>query len=99
MLIENTYLDIEVAGHTDTKGNKEHNLQLSTKRAKNVMDYLILQGVNSSQLTFKGYGEEFPINECKDDVWCVKEKHAENRRIEFNIVNISYQVNFQKNSA
>ena len=99
MLIENTYLDIEVAGHTDTKGNKEHNLQLSTKRAKNVMDYLILQGVNSSQLTFQGYGEEFPKNECKDDVWCVEEKHAENRRIEFNIVNISYQVNFQKNSS
>ena len=32
-------------------------------------------------------------------MWCTKEKHAENRRIEFNILNISYQVNFQKNSS
>lgn len=99
MLKENNYLNIEVGGHTDTKGTKEHNLQLSGKRAKNVLDYLVLQGVDTSQLTYKGYGEEFPKNECIDDVWCSKEKHAENRRIEFNIVNISYQVNFQKNSS
>ena len=50
-------------------------------------------------MTFKGYGEEFPINECVDNVWCNDEKHAKNRRIDFNINNISYQVNFQKNSS
>ena len=99
MLIENSYLEIEVAGHTDTKGSKEYNLTLSKTRAKNVMDYLILQGVDPSKLTYKGYGEEFPINECVDNVWCNDEKHAKNRRIDFNINNISYQVNFQKNSS
>ena len=99
MLIENPYLEIEVAGHTDAKGSKEYNLTLSETRAKNVMDYLILQGVESSKLTFKGYGEEFPINECVDNVWCNDVKHAKNRRIDFNINNISYQVNFQKNSS
>ena len=39
MLKENNYLNIEVGGHTDSKGTKEHNLQLSGKRAKNVLDY------------------------------------------------------------
>ena len=34
------------------------------------MDYLILQGVGFDQLSFKGYGEEFPINECEDGVSC-----------------------------
>ena len=63
------------------------------------MDYLILQGVDSSQLSYKGYGEEFLTNECDDDIWCSKEKHAKNRRIDFNITNISYQINFQKNSS
>ena len=99
MLKENSYLQVEVSGHTDSKGSKEHNLVLSEKRAQNVMDYLILQGVDSSQLSYKGYGEEFLVNECEDDIWCSKEKHAKNRRIDFNITNISYQINFQKNSS
>ena len=59
MLKENSYLEVEVSGHTDSKGSKEHNLVLSEKRVyQNVMDYLILQGVDSSQLSYKGYGEE-----------------------------------------
>ena len=58
-LKDNNYLNIEIGGHTDSKGTKEHNLQLSENRAKNVMDYLILQGVSVDQLSFKGYGEEF----------------------------------------
>ena len=99
MLKENSYLQVEVSGHTDSKGSLDHNLVLSEKRAQNVMDYLILQGVDSSQLSCKGYGEEFLTNECDDDIWCSKEKHAKNRRIDFNITNISYQINFQKNSS
>jgi len=99
MLKENSYLNIEVGGHTDTKGTKEHNLTLSENRAKNVMNYLQLQGVDSMQLSYKGYGESSPLNECLDGVWCNKEKHAMNRRIEFNITNISHQINFQKNSS
>ena len=99
MLIENNYLHIELAGHTDVKGEKSHNLLLSEQRAKSVQDYLILQGVDTSQLTYKGLGEGFPINKCIEGVWCTEQKHAENRRIEFNISTISYQVKFQKNST
>ena len=99
MLKENNYLHIEIAGHTDVKGEKSHNLLLSEQRAKSVQDYLILQGVDISQLSYKGFGEEFPINKCIEGVWCSEEKHAENRRIEFNISRISYQVKFQKNST
>ena len=99
MLIENSYLNITINGYTDSKGIKENNLILSEKRSKNVMDYLLIQGVDSTQLSFKGFGEENLINECVDGIWCNEEKHAENRRIEFNISDISYQVNFQKNSS
>ncbi|MBT6698788.1 MAG: OmpA family protein [Flavobacteriales bacterium] len=99
MLKENNYLHIEIAGHTDVKGEKSQNLLLSEQRAKSVQDYLILQGVDTSQLSYKGFGEEFPLNECVEGVWCTEEKHAKNRRIEFNISSISYQVKFQKNST
>mgnify|MGYP006129831055 CR=1 FL=1 len=99
MLKENSYLNVEVGGHTDSKGTKKHNLILSEDRAENVMNYLILQGVDVSQLRYKGYGEDRPLNNCVDDVWCSKEQHAENRRIEFRITNITHQINFKKNSS
>ena len=99
MLNVNKYLSIEVGGHTDSKGKAAYNLTLSEKRAKNVYDYLVKQGVDTSQLSFRGYGESDLKNICKDGVKCSDEQHAENRRIEFKIKKISYQINFEKNSS
>lgn len=99
MLKETSYLSVEVGGHTDSKGKKSYNLLLSENRAKNVYDYLAQQGVTINQLTYKGYGEERILNKCHDGIYCDDEKHAENRRIEFSVKNISYQVHFDKSSA
>ena len=99
MLKSSSYLNVEIGGHTDSKGKKEYNLELSEQRAKNVMDYLILQGVDNSQLSYKGYGERILTNDCSDGVFCNDVKHAQNRRIEFRITNISHQVSFANNSA
>ena len=56
-----------LVGHADVKtGTAEYNQKLSEKRAKAVYDYLIEQGVNKDQLTWKGVGSTqniFPINE------------------------------------
>ena len=92
MLKSNSYLSIEVGGHTDSKGTQSYNLTLSDQRAKNVYDYLVNQGVDTSQLSYKGYGET-DLKNKKDGL------NAENRRIEFNIKKISYQINFGKNSS
>lgn len=54
-------LIIEVVSHTDTRGTSEFNLKLSEKRAESIVKKLISLGVDSSRLTFKGYGEEQPI--------------------------------------
>ena len=99
ILKENSYLNIEVGGHTDSKGTKASNLILSENRSENVMNYLISQGVDSLQLSNKGYGEERLKNHCANNIWCSKEQHAENRRIEFKIKNITHQINFEKNSC
>ena len=99
ILRENSYLNIEVGGHTDSKGTKKGNLILSEDRAENVMNYLILQGVDAAQLKYKGYGEERLLNHCTNDVWCSNKNHSENRRIEFKITNITHQINFEKNSC
>jgi len=92
MLKSNSYLSIEVGGHTDSKGTQSYNLTLSDQRAKNVYDYLVNQGVDTSQLSYKGYGET-DLKNKKDGL------NEENRRIEFKIKKISYQINFKKNSS
>ena len=98
MLKENTYLSVEVGGYTDSKGEDKYNLILSEKRAKNVQDYLVAQGVDVQQISYKGYGEEKLKNKCSNGVRCSSALHSENRRIEFAIKKISHQINFNKNS-
>ncbi len=72
----------EIQGHTDNTGNANSNMTLSQKRAESVMNYLISQGVNASQLTAKGYGQDMPkvSNDTADG-------RAQNRRVEFKRTN------------
>ncbi|NNM74640.1 OmpA family protein [Enterovirga aerilata] len=50
-----------VEGHTDGKGSDEFNLDLSTRRANAVVEYLTAQGVDTARLEAKGYGKQKPI--------------------------------------
>jgi OmpA-OmpF porin, OOP family len=52
---------IEIAGHTDSQGNDDYNLDLSQRRAESVKKYLIEHGVKEKRLVSKGYGEREPI--------------------------------------
>lgn len=79
-LVNNPTLNIEIGGHTDNQGSKQHNQQLSENRAKAVMTWLIGSGIDSSRLTFKGYADSVPIK--SNDT---PEGRAENRRTEFKI--------------
>lgn len=51
---------VDVEGHTDATGSESYNQKLSERRAANVADYLIAQGVPASMLTVYGYGEMRP---------------------------------------
>ncbi len=53
--------DIRVEGHADATGSEEHNLKLSNQRADAVANYLESQGVKTSRVDEKGYGEAQPI--------------------------------------
>ncbi len=52
---------IEIAGHTDSDGDDSSNLTLSQRRADAVKKYLVQNGISSSRLVAKGYGEMYPI--------------------------------------
>jgi OmpA-OmpF porin, OOP family len=71
---------IEVAGHTDLRGNDAANMALSEARAKAVVDALAAKGVSGSSLTAKGYGETKPL-----DTGTTSEALAKNRRIDFTV--------------
>src|SRR3954453_15242550 len=51
---------IDVAGHTDSTGTPSHNQTLSENRADSVRSYLVDQGVPSSRISARGYGETMP---------------------------------------
>ncbi|PKB16190.1 OmpA family protein [Flavobacterium sp. 5] len=81
-------LKIEVRSHTDSRQSAKYNEKLSDKRAKTTVDWLIENGINSSRLIGKGYGESQLINQCADGVKCTEEEHQANRRSEFIIVSM-----------
>ncbi|GLS24724.1 OmpA family protein [Marinibactrum halimedae] len=81
ILINNADLQIEVEGHTDSDGPSAHNQNLSERRAKTVMMYLIKGGVKSERLSYKGYGESQPIADNT-----TSEGAARNRRVVLRIL-------------
>lgn len=60
-LLRNPQLVVEVAGHTDSDGAAEYNLDLSNRRAAAVRQFFIDRGVAADSLTARGYGESQPI--------------------------------------
>lgn len=60
LLRDNPNVTIEMASHTDRKGSDDYNLDLSHRRAKSVIDYLIEAGISSDRLQYQGYGESRP---------------------------------------
>ncbi len=54
-----------VTGHTDRIGSEAYNQKLSERRAKQVKEYLVSQGVDASRLQAVGKGESDPVVACK----------------------------------
>jgi outer membrane protein OmpA-like peptidoglycan-associated protein len=72
--------NIEVQGHTDSKGSTSYNQTLSERRATAVSNYLSQKGISSTRLTTKGYGETAP--KYSNDT---EEGRSKNRCVEFHI--------------
>jgi len=71
-----------IFGHTDTKGTKTYNLNLSFKRAEAVREILLNEGISEKNLTILGKGENQLAVSTADET-----KHPANRRAEIKILN------------
>ena len=58
-------LNINLSGHTDSKGNPQSNLTLSQQRADAVKSYLVSKHIQSKRINAVGLGNELPKN-CTD---------------------------------
>lgn len=88
VMIENPTIKINIKSHTDSRASFEYNDQLSERRAKSTLEWLVKNGIDRTRLTAKGYGERELVNKCSDDVPCSGEEHQANRRSEFIIVGL-----------
>lgn len=76
-LLASPDVNIEIHGHTDSKGNPKSNLKLSEQRAQSVVNYLATKGVKLSRMKAKGWGADMPIADNKTE-----SGREQNRRIE-----------------
>ena len=72
-------MEIELFGHTDTRGNPALLLNLSKKRVAAVKNYLIKHGIDAKRISGKGYGGSKPLGTGTDEI------EIKNRRVEFKI--------------
>jgi outer membrane protein OmpA-like peptidoglycan-associated protein len=79
----NDEIVIMAKAHTDSRGTDQYNLDLSDRRAKSTVQYIISKGISASRISGKGYGESEPKVPCEP---CTEEQYSQNRRSEFLIV-------------
>jgi len=77
-------IPMEIAGHTDSQGREEMNLQLSQSRADAVLMELQRRRILTASFSAKGYGETTPIAPNN-----TQEGREANRRIEFTLISPS----------
>ncbi|MEN3043679.1 MAG: OmpA family protein [Candidatus Hydrothermales bacterium] len=83
MLKDNPTIIVEIGGHTDERGTRSYNKNLSQQRAESVRNYLFEKhGIELLRLIPLGYGEDLPIIKNAK----TEEEHQLNRRVEFKIL-------------
>ncbi len=69
-----------IEGHTDSRGDKEKNVDLSVRRAYRVRAFLVARGVGSERLVAKGFGPKAPVASNRN-----ARGRAKNRRVVFSV--------------
>ena len=84
LMMKHPRMEVELGAHTDSRASDIYNLRLSSKRANNVLEYLVNNGIDKKRLKPKGYGKRKQLINCGNN--CSEAEHAVNRRCEFIIL-------------
>jgi outer membrane protein OmpA-like peptidoglycan-associated protein len=83
LMMKTPAMQIEIAGHTDSVGDEQYNLQLSERRAKAVTKYLLGKGIENTRINTTFFGEQKPTTTNE-----TQEGRGRNRRVEFKILKL-----------
>jgi len=84
LMKKNPEMVIKVEGHTDNRGTDAYNMDLSERRSRSTVQYVISKGIAKDRISGQGFGESRPAVACGDN--CTEAQHQQNRRSEFIIV-------------
>jgi len=76
-------MEIQLEGHTDTRGNADANMVLSQERVDAVKNYLVNKGIAGSRIQNKAFGGTKPLS-TEDN----EQAHSSNRRVEVRILKV-----------
>jgi len=79
---DNPDIYIELGSHTDARAADDYNFDLSLRRARSAVSYIISKGIVANRITAKGYGESQLL--IKNAL--TEEEHQVNRRTEFKVL-------------
>jgi len=85
LLINNPQIEVQLASHTDCRGDEQYNQILSQKRAESAVAYIVSKGVDNRRMQAKGFGKNALAINCNCDD-CTEEQHQVNRRTTFKIL-------------
>lgn len=90
ILNDNPQITIELSSHTDSRAPDDYNLDLSQRRARAAVDYIISKGINPNRIVARGYGEtQLLVSDEEIAALPTEERemaHQRNRRTEFKIL-------------
>lgn len=72
---------IKLDGHADNSGTQEYNMELGTRRANIIKDYLLSRNVKTDQITSESFGDTQPIESNTTE-----KGKAANRRVELKVL-------------
>jgi outer membrane protein OmpA-like peptidoglycan-associated protein len=72
---------VEIGGHTNTIPPHDYCDKLSTERARSVAEYITNRGINTSRISYKGYGKREPLTESRSS-----SARKKNQRVEVKIL-------------
>lgn len=81
-MLKNPNIVIKLNGHTDARGDKLTNLNVSQQMSEKIEKLMIQKGVQDENIIPRSYGERYIINKCKRGVACDNATHLVNRRVE-----------------